>query len=177
MTAFLSPVVVKEHLKTGKLRALGVASSKRLQIIPTVPTLGEAGLAGVEASGWNGLFVPAGAPKPVIARLSAETAKILASPDGRYLVVRGRLWRASDPNLPASDRERLVALSMDARRQLRGEASARCVPQRRRTRHPPSGSIASGRPANDAGAPTDGVERPRVRRRNRLQPVGIRPGP
>ena len=79
MTAFLSPVVVKEHLKTGKLRALGVASSKRLQIIPTVPTLGEAGLAGVEASGWNGLFVPAGAPKPVIARLSAETAKILAS--------------------------------------------------------------------------------------------------
>ena len=80
MTAFLSPVVVKEHLKTGKLRALGVASSKRLQIIPTVPTLGEAGLAGVEASGWNGLFVPAGTPKPVIARLAAETAKILASP-------------------------------------------------------------------------------------------------
>ena len=48
----------------------------------------------------------------------------LITPDGRYLVVRGRLWRASDPNLPASDRERLVALLMDARRQLRGEASA-----------------------------------------------------
>ena len=79
MAAFLSPVVVKEHLKTGKLRALGVASSKRLQIIPTVPTLGEAGLAGVEASGWNGLFVPAGTPKAVIARLAAETAKVLAS--------------------------------------------------------------------------------------------------
>lgn len=48
----------------------------------------------------------------------------LITPDGRYLVVRGRLWRASDPNLPASDRERFVVLSMDARRQLRGEASA-----------------------------------------------------
>ena len=80
MTAILSPVVVKEYIKSGRLRALGVASPKRLQIIPTVPTLGEAGLAGVEASGWNGLFVPAGTPRPAIARLAAETAKILASP-------------------------------------------------------------------------------------------------
>jgi tripartite-type tricarboxylate transporter receptor subunit TctC len=80
MTAFLSPVVVRQHITAGKLRALGVASSRRLAIIPDVPTLGEAGLPGVEASGWNGLFVPAGTPKPIIARLAAETAKILASP-------------------------------------------------------------------------------------------------
>lgn len=79
MTAFLSPVVIKQYVATGRLRALGVASSRRLQILPDVPTLAEAGLAGVEASGWNGLFVPAGTPKPVIDRLASETAKILAS--------------------------------------------------------------------------------------------------
>ncbi len=44
----------------------------------------------------------------------------LRTPDGRYLVVRGRLWRASDPNLPTADRERFVVRLMEARRQLRG---------------------------------------------------------
>ncbi|MEO7336503.1 MAG: tripartite tricarboxylate transporter substrate binding protein [Caldimonas sp.] len=79
MTAFLSPVVIKQYVQTGRLRALGVASSHRLAILPDVPTLAEAGLAGVEASGWNGLFVPAGTPKAVVDRLAAETAKVLAS--------------------------------------------------------------------------------------------------
>jgi tripartite-type tricarboxylate transporter receptor subunit TctC len=79
MTAYLSPVVVRQHIQAGKLRPLGVAGPRRLAIIPDVPTLAEAGLPGVEASGWNGLFVPAGTPRPVIARLAAETAKILAS--------------------------------------------------------------------------------------------------
>jgi len=79
MTAYLSPVVVAQHIRAGKLRALGVAAPRRLAIIPDVPSLAEAGLPGVEASGWNGLFVPAGTPKAVIARLQAETAKVLAS--------------------------------------------------------------------------------------------------
>ena len=55
-----------------------------------VPTLVEAGLPGVEASGWNGLLVPAGTPREVIARLHAETAKVMATPafkaDGVNLV-------------------------------------------------------------------------------------------
>jgi tripartite-type tricarboxylate transporter receptor subunit TctC len=80
MVAYLSPVVVQQLVRSGKLRALGVASSQRLAILPQVPTLAEAGLAGVEASGWNGLFVPAGTPKLIINRLAAETAKALGSP-------------------------------------------------------------------------------------------------
>jgi tripartite-type tricarboxylate transporter receptor subunit TctC len=80
MTAYLSPVVVSQYILSGKLRALGVASARRLNIIPDVPTLAEAGLAGVEASGWNGLFVPAGTPPEVIRRLHNETAKVLNSP-------------------------------------------------------------------------------------------------
>jgi hypothetical protein len=46
------------------------------------------------------------------------------TPDGRYLVVRGRLWRATNPHLPEPDKERLVAALMNARRQLRGRRSA-----------------------------------------------------
>ena len=46
------------------------------------------------------------------------------TPDGRYLVVKGRLWRATDPHLPEPDKERLVTALMNARRQLRGKRSA-----------------------------------------------------
>ena len=46
------------------------------------------------------------------------------TPDGRYLVVRGRLWRATNPNLPEQDKARWVASLMAARRQLRGKRSA-----------------------------------------------------
>jgi tripartite-type tricarboxylate transporter receptor subunit TctC len=80
LTAYLAPVVVTQHIKSGKLRALGVAGPKRFVSLPEVPTLAEAGLPDVEASGWNGLFVPAGTPREVINRLHAEVARILATP-------------------------------------------------------------------------------------------------
>jgi tripartite-type tricarboxylate transporter receptor subunit TctC len=79
-TAYLAPVVVAQHIKSGKLRAIGVSAVKRFAFLPDVPTFAEAGLPGIEASGWNGLFVPAGTPRDVINRLQAETAKILATP-------------------------------------------------------------------------------------------------
>ncbi len=80
MAAYLAPVVVAQHIKSGKLRALGVAGGKRVGLIADVPTLSEAGLPGVEASGWNGIFVPAGTPPAVIARLQTDIAKIFAAP-------------------------------------------------------------------------------------------------
>jgi tripartite-type tricarboxylate transporter receptor subunit TctC len=79
-TAYLAPVVVAQHIQSGKLVALGVAGPRRLGILPNVPTMAEAGLADAEASGWNGLFVPAGTPKEVIARLSAEISAVMAAP-------------------------------------------------------------------------------------------------
>jgi tripartite-type tricarboxylate transporter receptor subunit TctC len=79
-TAYLAPVVVAQHIQSGKLVALGVAGPRRLGILPNVPTMAEAGLADAEASGWNGLFVPAGTPKEVIARLSAEIAAVVSAP-------------------------------------------------------------------------------------------------
>jgi len=79
-TAYLAPVVVAQLIKSGKLVALGVAGTRRVPIISDVPTLTEQGLTGAIAMGWNGLFVPAGTPRPVIQKLQAEVAAVMATP-------------------------------------------------------------------------------------------------
>ncbi len=76
-TAFLAPVVIRDAVAAGKLRALAVADSQRVNILPGVPTMAEAGFAGVEGVGWNGIFVPAGTPAPIVQRLHKEIAAIL----------------------------------------------------------------------------------------------------
>ena len=68
------------HLKEGKLRALAVTTTKRSAVAPDIPTMVEAGLAGYEVSSWQGVFAPAGTPKPIVDRLHAEIAKILKDP-------------------------------------------------------------------------------------------------
>ena len=67
------------HIQTGKLRALGVTSAKRSPVLPNVPTVAET-VKGFEANTWFGILVPAGTPKPVIARLNAEINKALKDP-------------------------------------------------------------------------------------------------
>jgi tripartite-type tricarboxylate transporter receptor subunit TctC len=79
-TAYLSPVVVAQLIKSGKLLALGVAGTRRIPILPEVPTLAEAGLPGVEAYGWNGLFVPAGTPRDIVRKLQADVQSVLQGP-------------------------------------------------------------------------------------------------
>jgi tripartite-type tricarboxylate transporter receptor subunit TctC len=68
-------------VRSGKLRALALSGPKRSALVPELPTLDEAGLKGYEIVGWNGLFVPAGTPRPIVARLHAETVRLLALPD------------------------------------------------------------------------------------------------
>lgn len=80
VTAYLAPVVVAQHIRSGKLTAVAVAGSRRIPILPDVPTLAEAGLPDVEAAGWNGFFAPAGTPKAIIQKLHTEIAGIMASP-------------------------------------------------------------------------------------------------
>ncbi len=67
--------------KSGKLKALAVTSSKRSFVAPDVPTLAEAGLPGYNISSWQAMFAPAGLPKEIHARVYAEVAKALKSPD------------------------------------------------------------------------------------------------
>jgi tripartite-type tricarboxylate transporter receptor subunit TctC len=65
------------HLKSGRLKAFAVANAKRSALLPDLPTTAEAGAPGVEASSWNGLIVPAGTPKEIIARLHAEVVAVM----------------------------------------------------------------------------------------------------
>jgi tripartite-type tricarboxylate transporter receptor subunit TctC len=71
------------HIKSGKLRALGVGSSKRTATLPDVPTISEAGVPGYETYIWYGLFAPAGTPAAIIEHLHAEITAVLASPELR----------------------------------------------------------------------------------------------
>lgn len=70
-----------ELIRTGRLTALGVTSSKRVAFLPDVPTLAEQGLAGFESTGWFGLVAPAATPGDVVTRLNAIFVKALADPD------------------------------------------------------------------------------------------------
>ena len=69
------------HLKGGKLKALAVTTAHRSAELPAVPTLAEAGVPSFEMSTWYGLYVTAGSPREVVARLQTETARILKLPD------------------------------------------------------------------------------------------------
>jgi tripartite-type tricarboxylate transporter receptor subunit TctC len=77
---FATLPTVLEHVRAGKLRALGVTGAQRFAGAPDIATLAEAGLPGYEVSGWSGLFAPARTPRGAIDRLAAETAKILKDP-------------------------------------------------------------------------------------------------
>lgn len=76
----LNPLEVLPHIKSHQLRALAVASTKRLALLPDVPTAGEAGLPGYEASVWWGFVAPVKTPKEFVSKLNAEILKALADP-------------------------------------------------------------------------------------------------
>ena len=70
---------MSEHIKGGKVRALGVTGKSRSPILPEVPTVSEAGVPGYEATIWLGLMAPKGTPPAIVAKLNAEVAKITGS--------------------------------------------------------------------------------------------------
>jgi len=68
------------HIKSGRLRAIGVASSKRSPVLPDVPAINES-LKGFEADSWFGIMMPAGTPREIILKFNAEAQKALATQD------------------------------------------------------------------------------------------------
>jgi tripartite-type tricarboxylate transporter receptor subunit TctC len=78
---FDNMVTLLPHVKSGKLRALGVSSSSRVPVLPEVPTIAEAALPGFETGTWYGIVAPAATPAPVLERLNREIARIVALPD------------------------------------------------------------------------------------------------
>jgi len=78
---FDTTVVAGPHIQSGKVRALAVTSAKRLESMPNVPTVAESGVPGFEVTSWQGIFAPAGTPKPIIDKLHDEILKIIAQPE------------------------------------------------------------------------------------------------
>lgn len=79
----IDPFTAVQHVKIGKLRALGVMTANRFPSLPDVPSIAEAGYPDVELNSWLGLFAPGGTPKPIIAQLHRTVAQIMAMPDVR----------------------------------------------------------------------------------------------
>jgi tripartite-type tricarboxylate transporter receptor subunit TctC len=72
-----------QHIRTGKLRALGVTGQKRNQALPEVPTIAEAALPEYDATNWWGVVAPAGTPPPVIGRVHTDITAIVSSAETR----------------------------------------------------------------------------------------------
>ena len=72
---------VSQHIKSGKLRALAITSAKRSPMSPDVPTFAEAGLNGLVAENWWGVFVPMGTPRAVVDAIHTALVKVMADPD------------------------------------------------------------------------------------------------
>ena len=77
------PINILAHVKNGRLRAIAVTGESRLSALPDVPTFTESGVPNVSMQTWHGVAAPAGTPKVIIDRISAEVAKLVATPDGR----------------------------------------------------------------------------------------------
>ena len=80
---FDSVPAVLHHIRGGKLRAIAVATSRRSNVLPEVPTVAESGLKGYAAENWFGMMAPAGVSKEIITRLNGEMVKALAQPELR----------------------------------------------------------------------------------------------
>jgi tripartite-type tricarboxylate transporter receptor subunit TctC len=77
------PITMLPQVRAGKIRALGLFSQRRIAGAPEVPTVAEAGGPAIEGSTWVMFLAPAGTPREIVARLSSETAKVLAAPEIR----------------------------------------------------------------------------------------------
>ena len=81
---FDTPITSLPHIKSGRLKALAITGNRRLPALPDVPTrFAEAGLPAYDFQLWFGVMAPAGTPKPIVDKLSAEIGRVLAQPDVR----------------------------------------------------------------------------------------------
>lgn len=89
---------VMPFIKAGRLRPLGVTSTRRSTLLPDVPTIAEAGLPGYELNGWEGVFAPARTPREIVTKLNSTIANILATPEMK------EMWAGKGvefiPNIP-----------------------------------------------------------------------------
>ncbi len=80
---FANLTTAQPHIRSGKLRALGIGTEKRSIIMPELPTIAEGGVPGYEANNWNGVIAPRGTPRATVDKLQRDIAIIVAMPDVR----------------------------------------------------------------------------------------------
>src|SRR5919197_3304545 len=96
--SFLSPLTAHAQLKSGKVRALAVSSTTRFPGAPDIPSAAEAGIPGMEAKLWFGLFAPGATPKPIVAKLNREVGGILRSAETQETFLKQGV--AATPSTP-----------------------------------------------------------------------------
>jgi tripartite-type tricarboxylate transporter receptor subunit TctC len=88
-TYYLAPIsLALPQIRDGKLVALGVSTARRSTLLPEVPTIAEAGVAGFDFPIWYGVWAPAGTPAGVVDKLAKDIGRVLAGPDLRDWVVK-----------------------------------------------------------------------------------------
>jgi tripartite-type tricarboxylate transporter receptor subunit TctC len=85
---FATPIASSGHLKAGRLRAIAVSTTKRVNSMPDVPTIAESGVPGFDAGVWYGMLAPKGTPRDIITRLNEEFRKVLGDPEIRNFLTK-----------------------------------------------------------------------------------------
>lgn len=112
ITAMFATVPTAAPLvRSGKLRAIAVTSPQRMAALPQVPTLSEAGVAGVELKEWEGLVAPAGTPKAIVDKWNQELFQVLASSELRAKLAD--LGMSVVPSHPSSEFAELIRKELD----------------------------------------------------------------
>lgn len=112
---FASVLETSAYVKAGKLKALAIASTRRVAALPDVPTLQESGISGAESGSWLGLLAPAGTPADVIEKISTSLQQVVAMPDvQQQLLAQGAVAVGGPPsdfiNLIAADRRKYARI-------------------------------------------------------------------
>jgi len=97
--SFVGTPIAIPHMKSGRLKALGVSTAGRSPEMPDVPTIAEAGVPGYEAIVWIGMLAPAGTPREIVARLNGEIGKLIRTDDVKRLLAPTGM--EPDPDTPA----------------------------------------------------------------------------
>src|SRR2546425_123775 len=97
--SFVGTPIAIPHMKSGRLKALGVSTAKRSPEMPEVPTIAEAGVPGYEAIVWIGLLAPAGTPRDIVAKLNGEIGRLMRADEVKKLIAPTGM--EPDPDTPA----------------------------------------------------------------------------
>lgn len=84
---FTPPVTIVSHVKSGKLKAIAISGDARIPALPQVPTFAEAGLPAFDVKTWFAVAAPAGTPKDIVDKVSADIAKILPTPEMKDKII------------------------------------------------------------------------------------------